>query len=91
MRWVIASALYHAATGPSGRPHKVDYRRIRLPARFPLSKAHPRGNKKPHQPGVDAMLALVEAHPNIDVMVFYLIASAILVAALYHFHHKRTE
>jgi hypothetical protein len=40
---------------------------------------------------VDAMLALLEAHPNIDVMVFYLIASAILVAALYHFHHKRTE
>jgi hypothetical protein len=37
------------------------------------------------------MLALVEAHPNIDVMVFYLIACTILVAALYHFHHKRAE
>jgi hypothetical protein len=37
------------------------------------------------------MLAFVEAHPNIDVIVFYLIASAILMAALYRFHHRRTE
>jgi hypothetical protein len=37
------------------------------------------------------MLALVEAHANIDVIVFYLIASAIRVAGLYKFHHKRTE
>ena len=36
------------------------------------------------------MLALAEAHPNIDVMVFYLIASALLAATLYRFHRKRT-
>lgn len=37
------------------------------------------------------MLALVEGHPNIDAVVFYVIAAAILVAALYRFHHKQTE
>jgi hypothetical protein len=42
------------------------------------------------------MLALVEAHPNIDVMVFYVVASAILAATLYYFHtrpdrSRRTE
>jgi hypothetical protein len=34
------------------------------------------------------MLALVEGHPNIDAMVFYVLASAILAATLYYFHHK---
>jgi hypothetical protein len=34
------------------------------------------------------MLALVEGHPNIDVMVFYVLASAILVATLYYFHTR---
>jgi hypothetical protein len=37
------------------------------------------------------MLTLMEGHPNIDAMVFYAIAVAILVAALYRFHHKQTE
>jgi hypothetical protein len=37
------------------------------------------------------MLALMEGHPNIDAMVFYAIAAAILVAVLYRFHHKQTE
>jgi hypothetical protein len=36
------------------------------------------------------MLALVEEHPNIDAMVFYVVASAILAATLYYFHHKQT-
>jgi hypothetical protein len=40
---------------------------------------------------VEAMLTLVEAHPNIDAVVFYLLASAILVAALYRFHRKSIE
>jgi hypothetical protein len=35
------------------------------------------------------MLALVEGHPNIDVIIFYVLASAILAATLYHFHQKR--
>lgn len=35
-----------------------------------------------------AMLALVEAHPNIDAMVFYALASAVLAATLYYFHHR---
>jgi hypothetical protein len=43
---------------------------------------------RPNQEGM-AMLALAEAHPNIDVMVFYLIASALLAATLYHFHRRR--
>jgi hypothetical protein len=34
------------------------------------------------------MIALVEGHPNIDAMVFYMLASAILAATLYYFHHK---
>jgi len=37
------------------------------------------------------MLALVEAHPNIDAIIFYLIASAALATALYQFHRNRTE
>jgi hypothetical protein len=35
------------------------------------------------------MLALVEGHPNIDAMVFYALASVIVAAALYYFHHKQ--
>ena len=37
------------------------------------------------------MMALVEGHPNIDIMAFYVLASAILVATLYYFHHKQIE
>ena len=42
------------------------------------------------------MLAVIESHPNIDAMVFYLFASAILAASLYYFHtrpdrNRRTE
>ncbi len=37
------------------------------------------------------MLALVEGHPNIDVIVFYALASAILAATLYLFHHRQME
>jgi hypothetical protein len=36
-----------------------------------------------------AMLALAESHPNIDVMIFYVIASVLLATTLYHFHRKR--
>jgi hypothetical protein len=35
------------------------------------------------------MFALVEGHPNIDVIIFYVLASAILAATLYHFHQKQ--
>jgi hypothetical protein len=37
------------------------------------------------------MIALVEGHPNIDVMAFYLLASAILAATLYYVHHRQIE
>jgi hypothetical protein len=37
------------------------------------------------------MLVLVEGHPNIDAMVFYAIAAAILITALYRFHRRPTE
>jgi hypothetical protein len=36
-----------------------------------------------------AMLALAEGHPNIDVMVFYVMASVLLATTLYYFHRKR--
>jgi hypothetical protein len=35
------------------------------------------------------MFALVEGHPNIDVMIFYMLASALLAATLYYFHRKQ--
>ena len=34
------------------------------------------------------MLALIEAHPNIDVIIFYILAAAILTATLYRHHRK---
>ena len=34
------------------------------------------------------MLALVEGHPNIDVMIFYALGSVILAATLYYFHTR---
>ena len=52
----------------------------------------PKGNKKPRQPGEwMTMLALVEGHPNIDVMVFYVLASAVLAATLYYYFHTRPD
>ena len=35
------------------------------------------------------MFAFVEGHPNFDVMIFYLLASATLAVTLYYFHQKR--
>ena len=35
------------------------------------------------------MLALVEAHPNFDALIFYAIASAILAGTLYYFHQRQ--
>jgi hypothetical protein len=35
------------------------------------------------------MFAFVAGHPNIDVVVFYAFAAAMLAATLYYFHHKR--
>jgi hypothetical protein len=35
------------------------------------------------------MFALVEGHPNIDVMIFYVFAVAILAATLYRFNRKQ--
>jgi hypothetical protein len=37
------------------------------------------------------MLPLVESHPNIDAMIFYVIAAAVLVTVLYRFHHRQIE
>jgi hypothetical protein len=39
----------------------------------------------------NAMTALVEGHPNLDVIVFYALASVILAATLYYFHHRQIE
>jgi hypothetical protein len=35
-----------------------------------------------------AVLALIEGHPNIDVIIFYIVASTILAAILYRHHRK---
>lgn len=35
------------------------------------------------------MLALVESHPNVDAIIFYLLASVILAGTLYYFHHRK--
>jgi hypothetical protein len=40
---------------------------------------------------VETVIALVEGHPNIDAMIFYVLASAILAAALYYFHNRQIE
>jgi hypothetical protein len=34
------------------------------------------------------MLALIEGHPNIDVIIFYILASAVLTMTLYRYHRK---
>ena len=36
------------------------------------------------------MLALIEAHPNVDVIIFYILAVALLTATLYR-HHRKTS
>ena len=35
------------------------------------------------------MIDLVKAHPNIDVIIFYLLASALLAVTLYRFHRRQ--
>ena len=35
------------------------------------------------------MFALVEAYPNIDVMIFYVVGSAIFAFTLYRYHRKQ--
>jgi hypothetical protein len=35
------------------------------------------------------MFALVEGHPNIDVMIFYIVGSAIFALMLYRYHRKQ--
>ena len=34
------------------------------------------------------MLALIQGHPNIDVIVFYIVATALLTMTLYRYHRK---
>jgi hypothetical protein len=36
------------------------------------------------------MLALIEGHPNVDVIIFYVLASVLLTLILYR-HHRRTS
>jgi hypothetical protein len=53
-------------------------------------KARPRGKKKPHQTREwMAMLATVEAYPNVDIMVFYVVATAIFALMLYRYHRTQ--
>jgi hypothetical protein len=72
-------------------PHKVGYRRILRPARFVAIKARPEGEKEATPAGEwIAMLALIEGHPNVDVIIFYVLASALLTLILYR-HHRKTS
>jgi len=34
------------------------------------------------------MLALIQGHPNIDVIVFYIVATTLLTMTLYRYHRK---
>ena len=36
------------------------------------------------------MLALIEGHPNVDVIIFYVLASTMLTLILYR-HHRKTS
>jgi hypothetical protein len=80
-----------ALAGADFRSHKVDYRSTGLTRRFSRSRLAQGGTRSHTCQGVETMIALVEGHPNIDVMVFYVLASAILAATLYYFHHKQIE
>lgn len=35
------------------------------------------------------MIALLKDHPNIDVIIFYLLASAILALTIFRFHRRQ--
>jgi hypothetical protein len=35
------------------------------------------------------MFALVETHPNVDVMIFYVFAAALLAAMLYRYNRRQ--
>jgi len=35
------------------------------------------------------MLALAEGYPNVDVMIFYVLASVLLATTLYYFHRRQ--
>jgi hypothetical protein len=73
----------------AGEPsHKVGYRNARPQDKL-QAEGSPEGNKKPRQSGVGHMFALVEGHPNFDVMIFYVLAAAILAATLYRFNRKQ--
>jgi hypothetical protein len=69
--------------------HKVHYRSIKLAAKLKLLRLA-RGEEEatPTKERM-TMFALVEGHPNIDVIIFYVLASAILAVTLYYFHQKR--
>jgi hypothetical protein len=50
----------------------------------------PEGKKKPHQTREwMTMLATVEAYPNVDIMVFYAVATAIFALMLYRYHRSQ--
>jgi hypothetical protein len=54
------------------------------------NQGSPEGKKKPHHLREwIAMLAVIEGHPNVDAVVFYILACAILTVTLYR-HHRKT-
>jgi hypothetical protein len=69
--------------------HKVAYRSLGPAANFSLPRLA-RGEEEA-TPAKErmTMVALVEGHPNIDVIIFYLLASAILAVTLYQFHRRQ--
>jgi hypothetical protein len=74
----------------AGPPHKVGYRSGTLAARLQESRLA-RGEEEATPPEEwIAMLALVEGHPNVDVIIFYIFAAAILTLLLYR-HHRKTS
>jgi hypothetical protein len=71
------------------RPHKVGYQRIELPCKVSTTKARPREKEAAPTKERIKMFALVEGHPNIDVIVLCVIAAAILAVMLRHFHQRQ--
>jgi hypothetical protein len=80
-----------ALAGADFRSHKVYYRSTGLTHRFSRSRLAQGEQEATPDREWETMMALVEGHLNIDVMVFYVLASAILAATLYYFHHKQIE
>jgi uncharacterized protein (DUF2461 family) len=87
----VRAAFVAGESQTSRRSPKVDYRRIPRAPNFRISRLARREQEATPAKEWMTMIALVEGHPNIDALVFYLLMSTILAATLYYFHRRQTE